>query len=73
MKHKLKQNMKLVESYFKAKDTPPEKTGEKEISRILKVNLVDANTDQKLANPSLMLWAMLGLSAEHSYILTPLS
>jgi hypothetical protein len=69
--YEIKYIMKHLKGYYQAQETSTVKNGEINFNQNFK--LVDVITDQELNNPSLMLWAILGLSAEHSYILAPLT
>ena len=63
--------MKYTESYWKK--TKEASGAEEIIKQKGEAKLADVNSEGGLANPSFMLWALLGLSAEHSYLLMPLS
>ncbi|MEO8150887.1 MAG: hypothetical protein ABI723_24855 [Bacteroidia bacterium] len=65
--------MKQTENFSKAKGAPAVHHGEVIVQKKANPKLADVNSNEVPANPSLMLWALLGFSADHSYLFTPLS
>lgn len=65
--------MKQLENYCKSNEMNAAHSVQKANHAKSEAKLADANSDEGLTNPSLMLWALMGLSAEHSYLMLPLS